>query len=365
MTRWIALLLPVTVMVPGAFAQSNSQPKRIEKMRETKSNCDRRNHRFAPYRNRNDNKAFRSSRSRNTRSWNRYSFSRAQRFRQSRDYAPGAFYFGGGHGFGHCDSRRGALNRRGTQLQGYSYFDAADAGEIYFNQSYYDDGPYGPGFYDRNRWYSWYVASHRTGQLLDRNQEKVDEGMRLFRVGRYDRAAIAWLAASRADQGDAASRIHAGHALIAVGRYDDAFKLLARGFELAPQLATSSYDIRADYSNPLDFERHLTALKSHVVKHPNDAGALTLLGYAISYTDGPAAAYDVLKRAKRLDPRDTFIDKLWETARSVRPLTEVSDAQDREALKQPTESKRRYEKEATQIRSQRSKIKRVRWAENR
>ncbi len=195
------------------------------------------------------------------------------------------------------------------------------------NQSYYDDGPYGPGYYDRQTWYNWYIASHRAGQLLDINEDKIDEGMELFRAGRYDRAAVAWLGAARADRSDAASRIHAGHALFAVGRYPEAVALLSRAFELAPQLAESQYDIRADYGDPADFEAHLTALKARVADYPDDAAATALLGYVIFYTDGPAAAFKVLERARTLDPRSEFVAKLWNVARLVGggPQPELED----------------------------------------
>ncbi|MCG8405843.1 MAG: hypothetical protein MI923_11660 [Phycisphaerales bacterium] len=363
MSRWIALLSAMVMgWVPSAASAQNAPPaEKIETMREVKPITDRRNHRFAPFRNRNDNEIFHSGRERDIRSWNRYSRSRAGRLQERRGLYPRTLYYGTYDRNGMYGDRFGG---HGLPFYGFGNFD--DLAEIEFNQSGYDDGPYGPGQYDRNRWFSWYGASHRTGQLLDINQRKVDQGMQYFRAGRYDRAAIAWLGASRADHGDAGSRIHAGHALFAVGRYSDAVKLIGRGFELAPRLATSTYDIRADYGNPADFDRHLATLKNYVIKHPTDISAVTLLGYTLNYTDGPAAAYPALRRARQLDPQDTFVEKLWETARLVSPPAdlEVPREQDEE-VRQPVRRRWQSEKETGQPGSARPSIKRVRWTEHR
>lgn len=194
-----------------------------------------------------------------------------------------------------------------------------DYSDIFSNQRYYDDGPNGPGYYDKSRWYNWSIAQKRTDQLHEANSAGVDEGMTLFRQGAYDRAAVAWLNASTYDEGDAASRLHAGNALFALGRYDDAVKLLARAFELAPQLAGASFDIRNDYVRQQDFTTQFDRLKAHVAQQPNDLAGLTLMGYVLSYTDGPSHAYTVLQRAHALAPNDTFVEKLWNVAKQVGP----------------------------------------------
>lgn len=191
--------------------------------------------------------------------------------------------------------------------------------DLYFGQRYYEDGPNGPGYYPKDRWYNWSIAQRRTDQLHDANRAGVDEGMALFHAGHYDRAAVVWLNASTLDQGDAASRVQAGHALFAIGRYPEAVKLLDRAFELAPQLAGAAYDIRNDYRHEQDFDRHLNRLAAHVAQNPNDVAGLTLMGYVLSYTDGPSHAYAYLQRARSFAPKDTFVEKLWATAEMVGP----------------------------------------------
>jgi len=237
----------------------------------------------------------------------------------------------------------------------FGYLNSADYLYLQSGQQYYNDGPNGPGYYDQSRWYTWYVASHRSDQLLGASRARLDQGMEAFRAGRYDRAAIAWLGASRMNEEDAASRVHAGHALFAVGRYDSAVKLLARAFELTPQLATSSYDIRGDYANPADFYDQLDTLKRFVVAHPNNADGVTLLGYVKFYTTGPASAYRLLKEAARMRPADTFIPKLLEVARMVSPQDGVKP----NPHEKPTGAKSRTGKESSALR-QSPRIKKIR-----
>lgn len=265
-----------------------------------------RNHRIGPYR------TDRRELDEGVNSWNRLGTSRARRFRLRSECGPG---YGGYHGLGAYRS-----DGFGDRFPGYIDADLTDYAEIFLNQSYYDDGPYGPGFYDRRAWYLWYRSAHRAGQLLDARVGRLDDGLGHFRSGQYDRAAVALLGASRLDHTNAASRVHAGHALFAVGRYDEAVKLLARAFELAPRLATSSYDIRDDYGARSDFDKHLERLKHYVVAHPKDADGLTILGYVVFYTQGPGPAYGPLARAARLRSKDTFIPKLLEISRAVRPM---------------------------------------------
>lgn len=182
---------------------------------------------------------------------------------------------------------------------------------------------YVQGRYDADHEYQDYIAAERAGRLLDANRLGVSAGMGHYQAGRYDRAAIEWLGASERNQGDAASRVYAGHALFAIGRYDEAVKLLARAFELSPFLTESYYDIRSEYGNPTDFADHLSTLKAFVAGHPNNAAAVALLGYVVAYSDGPAAAYPILVRADELDPNDFFIQRLLKIARVVTPMQGV------------------------------------------
>jgi tetratricopeptide (TPR) repeat protein len=186
---------------------------------------------------------------------------------------------------------------------------------------------YERGRYDADHNYIWFIAAARAGRLLNQSRLKFDEGILMFRAGRYDRAAINMIGAAEKNHADAASRLHAGHALFALGRYDEATAMLARSFELRPSLAHQDYDIRDEYGDKTDFEAHLAALRAHVAARPNDAGAVTLLGYVTFYSEGPGAAYPYLYEASRLDRKSYFIPKLLTLSRMASGYVEKKEPQ--------------------------------------
>jgi tetratricopeptide (TPR) repeat protein len=189
--------------------------------------------------------------------------------------------------------------------------------------SYGDDWAtgYEQGRYDADHDYIEYIAAQRAGRLINQWADQFDQAILMFRDGQYERAALNMLGAAEMNHTDGASRLHAGHALFALGRYDEAIPLIERAFELAPVLTYHSYDIRDEYGDKAQFDAHLQALEDYVAAHPSSAGAVTLLGYVTYYTDGPGAAYPYLKRAAALDPRSLFIPKLLTPSSMVRPST--------------------------------------------
>jgi len=203
--------------------------------------------------------------------------------------------------------RYGRGPRYGDHACGYGYRDGSYRRGLY--------SAYEQGRYDADHEYLWYIASARAGRLLNQYRELFDEAIIMFRDGQYDWAAIKLLGAAEKNQTSGAARLHAGHALFALGKYEDATGLIARAFELSPGLAHKQYDIRDEYGNKADFERHLNKLQAYVTAHPNNAGSVTLLGYVTFYSEGPGAAYPYLKRAARLDRNSYFIPKLHKLAR--------------------------------------------------
>lgn len=236
------------------------------------------------------------------------------RIRLRRDYSGQGFYRGSnGARYSHRSGGYAPAYDYGCYGGGPAYYAGPDAFADAYEQ----------GRYDADHEYNDFIAAQRAARLLDGSKLQLSTGFEHFQKGRYDRAAIEWLGASKRNEGDAASRVHGGHALFAVGRYDEAVRLIARGFELAPLLAEANYDVRTDYANPADFENHLNTLKAYVAANPNDASATTLLGYVLAYTDGPAAANPWLERANQLNPNDFFIQKLLTVSRMVTPQSGV------------------------------------------
>src|SRR5262249_20142172 len=150
----------------------------------------------------------------------------------------------------------------------------------------------------------------RDEQLLQANIASTADGTELFKAGLYERAAVRLLNAADLNQGDALCRVRAGHALFALGRYDEAVKFIRRAFELQATLATLSYDLRDEYGRMRDFDQQFATLEQFVSSHPCDPSGLLMLGYVRYFTTGPGSAYTVLRCAKSLDPRNELIDKL-------------------------------------------------------
>src|SRR5262249_49958549 len=132
---------------------------------------------------------------------------------------------------------------------------------------------------------------HRDESLLARNASLTGEGSALLRAGLYERAAVPLLAAAEANHDDALSRVRAGHALFALGRYDEAVRHIRRAFELQPALATIQYDMRDDFGRQGDFNRQIVALERFVSSHPGSAAGAIMLAYVRYFTSRAGSAH--------------------------------------------------------------------------
>lgn len=220
-------------------------------------------------------------------------------------------------------------HRLGRSFGGsYAYGDSYYWGPAVAGSPYYGNtaDAYNQGRYDADHEYVWYIASQRAGRLINQSAEFFDEGILLFRDGHYDKAAVKWIGAADTNQGNGPARLHAGHAMFALGRYAEGVAMLARAFELSPTLRYKTYDIRDEYGDQSDFDLHLANLRARVAQRPNDAAAMTMLGYVLFFTKGSQAALPALTRAAALDPDDFFVPKLLNLARQASPApdTEVS-----------------------------------------
>ncbi|MGB9623247.1 MAG: tetratricopeptide repeat protein [Phycisphaerae bacterium] len=152
----------------------------------------------------------------------------------------------------------------------------------------------------------------RDRNLLRTARLYVQKGQQLFRAGRYAEAADAFRLAATSDNGDASSRLLAAHAYFALGQYDKAVTYLRRAFELQPKIAFLDFSIHAEYGSADDFEKHVQALQKACEDRPNDATALTLLGYVYRHSDNREASDRVLARAYKLAPQDRLLKRLYD-----------------------------------------------------
>ncbi|MEE8168982.1 MAG: hypothetical protein V3T70_00405 [Phycisphaerae bacterium] len=176
---------------------------------------------------------------------------------------------------------------------------------------------YYPGvypYYDAQAHLRWYQAYKRERLLIESNRRLRTEARQLFFDGDYETAAIRFLGAAEQNHGDAASRVHAGHTLFALGQYGHAHAQLRRAFQLQPALVFARFDPRSDYADPADFDGQLKTLRRFVKQHLNDGPAAAVLGYMVFYTQGPTKARPLLERAYDLLPDDSLVNSLLRVA---------------------------------------------------
>ncbi|MFQ6048567.1 MAG: hypothetical protein ACE5K7_04315 [Phycisphaerae bacterium] len=162
------------------------------------------------------------------------------------------------------------------------------------------------------------TVSNRRRRLYEVHDRLMSQALRSFSIGDYGTAANQFLAAAEANHADPASRLHAAHALIAVGDYGTAVVVLRRAFELQPRLLSARYDIRDDYGDAADFRQHLAALRQAVEQDRDDADLWLLLGYVRYHSADAEGAYRAFRRAASLNPRDSLARRFLELSRRAR-----------------------------------------------
>lgn len=220
-----------------------------------------------------------------------------------RPYAYPPYRDGEGHAwdYGYGSYYRPYPPRDGYDRYGYAYEEA-----------------YHRGVEDGRR----FVQFERQAELgLASYLQAMETGLNAFAAADYSGAARSFALAARLNQGDAASRIHAAHALFALGRYHEAVPLLRRAFELQPKIAYFTVDMREDYADRADFDKHLAALTQACEASADDADLKLLLGYCRHFGGDQAGAARTLSEAAELRRGDRLIDLLNEVAGMSSPAT--------------------------------------------
>jgi hypothetical protein len=224
--------------------------------------------------------------------------------------------------YGYRRSHR--LSRKERDWANYRYFGGRPSryGHGRFD-AYADPGLYGYGDgdlfrfgfmkgYDVGRFDRF--NDERTTSLLAYARSQLNRGVELFHQGRYAEASDAFQVSADTDQGDAVSRIYAGHALFALGRYRDAAVHIRRAMALQPRIVYLHYNMRDDYDRPEQFDAQLNALEHALDLSPANEDRLFLLGYVLYFSDQRSQAYPILARAYKQDRRDTLVRKMMRNA---------------------------------------------------
>lgn len=142
-------------------------------------------------------------------------------------------------------------------------------------------------------------------QRVLRNQNRATEaGLRQLRAGDYRKAVVAFRLAENLDQGDPACRIHLGHALMALGRYERGGAAVRRALSLQPKLVMIPFDLASHDQSDAAFERHVARMNRTLAAGRHGGDAYFLQGY-VAFSrgeyDAAAAAFENAARRGRID----------------------------------------------------------------
>lgn len=179
----------------------------------------------------------------------------------------------------------------------------------------YDRG-YQQGFQDGLE-----AAARQSG--ANRNESFVENlmatGDEHFRHRRYGEASRSFLLAAKQNQGDPASRLRGAHAAVALRRYDQAYLLIRRAFQLQPKIPYLPIDLRRDFDDPAELVRHMNQLEKAARDAGDDSALWTLVGYYRFFTGRYGDAVGVLERAVSLDRRNRVAVELLAVAHASSP----------------------------------------------
>ena len=184
----------------------------------------------------------------------------------------------------------------------------------------YGDWTFGEGYWEGRRDGRRYAEWERRYELGRRAYaDAMSDGLLAFRNGDYSQAVRHFVRAAKTNQGAAASRIHAAHAMVAIGRYHEALPALRRAFQLQPKIAYLALDIRRDYGRKADLDAHVKELAGATREAQDDPALWLLLGYYQFYSGREAAAIGSLNKVDELAPGDFMTDALLDAARMISP----------------------------------------------
>ncbi|UCC29224.1 MAG: tetratricopeptide repeat protein [Phycisphaerales bacterium] len=143
------------------------------------------------------------------------------------------------------------------------------------------------------------------------------QGNAAFAAGRYDEARRLYVSAMLADERDGYAKFLYALVNFALGDYEVAAMAIRRALLTTADLIDYPVDVRSLYPEAALFETQLEGLTRFAGDHPNDRGALLLLGY-LQYAGGhPKPALSVLDRLVKIDPDDDVVSLLRDAVSRV------------------------------------------------
>ena len=143
------------------------------------------------------------------------------------------------------------------------------------------------------------------------------QGNAAFAAGRYDEARRLYVSAMLADERDGYAKFLYALANFALGEYEVAGMAIRRALLTTADLIEYPVDVRGLYPEAALFEAQLERMARFVAGHPDDRGALLLLGY-LQYAGGhPSSSLSALDRLVEIDPDDDVVSLLRDAVSRV------------------------------------------------
>ncbi|MBN1512283.1 MAG: hypothetical protein JXB13_09735 [Phycisphaerae bacterium] len=185
---------------------------------------------------------------------------------------------------------------------------------------YPGDAAFDEGYYQGHRDGKEFAEWSFQYELGTRSYLKAMEaGVRAFQASDYSLASRQFVLAAQLNQGDAAARLHAAHALVALGRYDEAALSVRRALQLQPKLVFLPLDIRGDYGRIKDFDEHTRKLREAAAEKADKANLWFLLGYWDFFSGRADRAHLSLQKADTLDPENRTTLRMLDAVRLSTP----------------------------------------------
>ncbi len=225
------------------------------------------------------------------------------------------------------EQNRGYRSRRDESLSRRERFDNSDIPPGYSSEDW-SRAMAASGAYDRgyeDGFEQGWLAAERAAADQQRGglyQAALDSGLKQFRAKRYGPAVRDFMFAAKNNQGDPVSRLHAAHAMAALGHYEDAFLLIRRALQLEPRLTYVPLDIRTFYADVAEFERRIEQVRADAEANPNEFRIWSVYGYFCLFSNRPELGASVLERAyKSAKNDDGTVKRLLDAARIMVPVS--------------------------------------------
>ena len=142
-----------------------------------------------------------------------------------------------------------------------------------------------------------------TAVKQSRHDSLMSEGDDFFHRGEYEKAADAFSRAASLLPESAVARLARGHALFALGRFEESARSLREGMQYEPQWAFYELDLRGFYGDDAEFERHVSKLEAKLAERA-EPECLFELAYIRAFSGARESARDLFAEAVHLEPHD-------------------------------------------------------------